>query len=243
MTMKYFWRFSAGAFCAAGLIILISCGEEKTAETEVSGEVKNADEADMFRGEKFHPLRAYTIIYELNGLKSGTVTEHARNYGNEQAQITDTTMTVSGITIRENKRVIIRGRDITTIDFDKKTVAQMTNPLFDSIATHLKGKDAAELGRELMIAMGHEPTGVTETVAGENCEVWKNAQLGQEICVTSDALTLRNSVAMMGMNFSQTAKEVRRGDPGPDEAYTVPEGFTQTQTPDLGQIMGKTKAQ
>ncbi|MGE0668135.1 MAG: hypothetical protein AB7O49_16385 [Sphingomonadales bacterium] len=188
---------------------------------------------------KLHPVAAYTIEYDVGGSKPGNIVEYSRNHGNQQSRVTDTSMTMAGRTFRENTRVITEGAKITTIDFQAKTVTRGANPFYETLIARMKGKDAAEFGREMLRAMGHVETDATETILGETCRVWKNAQLGAEMCVTSDALTLRNDMAMGGIKVTMRARALKRGDGGPDSAYTVPAGLTETQAPDLSKILGK----
>jgi hypothetical protein len=188
---------------------------------------------------ELHPLEAYTVEYEVGGSKPGTIVEHSRNHGNQQARITDTTMTMAGMRIREHTRVIIDGASVTTVDLEKKTVTRTTNPLYESMTARMKDKDGMELAHEMMRATGFAPSGATETILGESCEVWRHAQIGQEVCFTADGLTLRSDLKMGPVSVSMRATKVQRGDGGDDSLYQVPEGMKEVQAPDLGQLMGR----
>jgi hypothetical protein len=186
--------------------------------------------------EKFYPIEAFTIVSKLEGMRSGTKTVHTKNWGRTRVEIEETTLSMMGVTRTEKKRVIIDGKNITTIDEVAKTVTTTVNPMYDSVAASVKGKDGAELGRSFMSSMGHKPTGANASYAGETCEVWSNAQLSQELCVTSDGLVVHISTNLMGMAMSETATEVRRGDGGPDAVYAVP-AYPTSQAPNLGDLM------
>lgn len=188
---------------------------------------------------QLHPLEAYTIEYEMGGSKPGTVVEHSRRHGNQQSRVTDTTMTVAGIRVREHTRVIIDGASVTTVDLEKKTVTRTTNPLYESMTARMKDKDGMELAHEMMRSMGFAPSGATETIVGESCEVWRHAQIGQEVCFTSDGLTLRSDVKMGPVSVSMRATKVLRGNGGDDALYQVPAGMKEVQAPDLGQLLNK----
>lgn len=186
-----------------------------------------------------HPVESHTIVYLLSGSTTGTVTEMSRNHGGATVRITETTMQIMGMTQSEHTRVITRGAEIVTIDLEANTATRMQNPMYDAITGGMTADEAEEMGREMMRSMGHVETGESRTVAGESCNVWTNSGLGQELCITSDAIMLSVSTSMMGMSFTQTATEVRRGDGGPDEMYEIPAGITVTEGPDLGRMFGQ----
>jgi hypothetical protein len=189
---------------------------------------------------KFYPIEKFTIVSKLEGMRSGDKTVHARNWGNTRVEVEKTAMTMMGITQSEDKRVIIDGRDITTVDEKGKTVTTTVNPMYDNVAKSVEGKDGVELGRELMKSLGHVATGATGNYAGEACDVWSNASLGQELCVTSDGLVVYMKMNMMGMAMTETATEIRRGDGGPDSAFAVP-AYPKSQVPNLGELMKRGK--
>jgi hypothetical protein len=186
--------------------------------------------------EKFYAIEAFTIVSKLEGMRSGTKTVHTKNWGRTRVEIEDATMNMMGVTRAEKKRVIMDGRNIATIDEAAKTVTTTVNPTYDRIATSVKGKDGAELGRAFMSSLGHTPTGAKGSYGGEACDVWSNAQLGQELCVTSDGLVVFIRMNLMGVSMTETATEVRRGDGGPDSAYAMP-NYPTSQMPNLGDLM------
>jgi hypothetical protein len=236
------------AFAAGTIVMTAGCEEESG---DVSSPAENAatqepgvatapaaqDGGDA--GDRFHPLKAYTVTYTVSGTKSGTVTEYSRDYGRERVTVENSKLSMAGMNIAEDKRVLIRGPEIVTIDNRAKTVSRTTNPLYEPIAESLKGKDIEEVGRAFYSAMGHKPTGERKSIAGEDCEVWKNAQLNQELCITSDSLMLHMDTRMGGMSMVQTTTNIRRHDSGPDEVYQIPDGLTEVKIPDLGQLLGK----
>lgn len=186
---------------------------------------------------RLHPLKAYTVEYKQEGMQVGTVIEHSRNYGNQRSETTDATTNMMGMSIRHHQRVITEGNKITTLDLTKGTATQTTNPLYDSIAASMQGKDPVEAGKAMLTAMGGAPTGTSQTIAGETCQDWKLAQLGQDICVTSDGLTLLVRSNMAGISMTRTAVKVTRGDGGPDAAFELPKGVKATQAPNIQQLM------
>lgn len=186
--------------------------------------------------QRWHPLENYTVEYAMSGSQSGTAIWRSRNWGREQVQENDYVMKMAGMSIPTKNRTINKGREIITIDLIQNTATQTENPMFDSIAAKMKDKDPVEFGKEMMRAFGHQQTDEKKSVAGESCVIWRNTQLGQEVCMTEDGLTLWSSTNMMGMAMTQIATRVDREDSGPDSAYQVPAGMTATQAPNMDDI-------
>jgi len=185
---------------------------------------------------RFYPIESFTIVSALEGMNRGTRTMHVTDWGRKHVTIEETTLSIMGVTQTAKRRVIVDGRDVTTIDEQAKTVSRTVNPLYDGLARGVEGKDPQELGRSFMTALGHEPTDRRGEFAGEDCGFWTNPQLGQELCVTDDGIVVRTVTKMMGMNLSETATAVRRDDPGPAAAYDVPD-YPVSATPNLRDLL------
>jgi len=194
----------------------------------------SSDAADV----RFYPIKSFTLVSTLEGMNKGSKTMHVTDWGRKYVTIEKTTMSMMGITRTENKRVIVEGRDITTIDEDAKTITKAVNPMYDNIAKNVEGKGGVELGRSLMVALGHKPTGERGSFAGESCEYWSNPQFGQKLCATDDGIVLSIVTNMMGMNMSEVATEVRRGDAGPDSAYDLPD-YPVSQAPNIQDLLNR----
>ncbi len=221
------------------VVAVAACSEKEPQQegsSEPAGEVDIVTSNDNSKPEKkssgnpkLHPVKEFTIVYELSGMENGTITHHSKNWGFNQVQIKDATMNFMGMNQVTKQRSVTNGPEIITIDLATNQATRFQNPMYESIADAFEGKDPMEVGEEFMTSMGGVKTGETKEIAGEKCEVWSVAQMGSTSCVTKDGLTLSMTADMMGMKMEQVATEVRRKDSGPKEVYEVPEDITVTE--------------
>jgi hypothetical protein len=186
----------------------------------------------------FYPIESFSLDLTLEGATSGTKSRHVMDFGQTYVEIEQTTLSMMGITQSTNKRTIVQGAEVTTIDESARTITKLTNPMYENIANNVRGRDGVEIGRAFMTAMGHMPTGENRTYAGESCEMWTNAQFGQTLCATPDGIVLFITTSFMGTTMTETATSLRRGDPGPAEAYAVPDYPVQTM-PNLQELLNR----
>ncbi len=218
---------------------------ETTASVEAPAAPAPAAEAPAAAssgGERFYGRERFTIVYAHTGQQTGMSIEHVRDWGRRRAEITDTTLSVLGVTQRTNTRAVFEGPQVATIDLGAQAVTTMTNPLYDQIVAAMRGRDGVEAGREIMTRMGGRATGERGSFAGQDCEYWEVAQLGSRSCVAPWGATLHLRSSFGGIVIERTATEVRMGDGGPDEAFEY-DASRATQAPNLQDIMGKIKGQ
>lgn len=191
---------------------------------------------------KLHPIEKYTISYEFEGMQSGTSTQYNRNWGHLRAEIQDTTTSMRGVTIANKQRMIVKDAEIIMIDLKTNTATKTRNPMYDRLIASLGERELTgeELGEEMLRAMGGSPTGESGSFAGESCNWWQVAQVGQKLCITNDALTLRMEMNLGGMRMIQTATSVKRDDGGPDDAFDYASIPVQDAPamPDLSEMLG-----
>lgn len=186
---------------------------------------------------RFFGHEAFTIVSELSGSQTGTVTTHVRDWGRLRVEIRDAEMAVMGFTQPDRQRVIYDGAQIISIDQTTGAATITDNPIYDSLVQAMDGEDGVSFGRRAMVAMGGQPTGASDNIAGQSCEYWSVARMaGQTVCVTEEGLTLATSTAMGPISVTQTATEVRLGDGGPDDAFDYDPDAVSTM-PNLQDIM------
>jgi hypothetical protein len=179
---------------------------------------------------KLHPVKSYTIVYTLEGMQAGTVTQHSRDYGNLTAEISQVETRVAGKVFPDHKQVIADGEWLTTVDLTNKTATRVPRPKLEDLSPKLKGRDPLEVAREMFQAMGAKPTGKKLQYAAESCEVWTQTQgFAITFCITSDGLSLYSQTSVGGMTATRTATTLKRGDGGPDSAYKVPAGISVSE--------------
>ena len=187
--------------------------------------------------KRFYGIESFTIVHKHEGMQTGTVTEHVRDWGNERVEIRKLEMKVGPITQQENKRVITKGESITTIDLETNTAKRAKNSMYAAMTSQVQGDNAIDFGKKMLMAMGGKETGETASYGGESCKVWEMAQMMQKSCITADGLTVFTENTMA--NLKDTAIEVRKGDPGPKEAYEVPADLSVTEMGDPFEMLKK----
>ena len=189
--------------------------------------------------QKFHPLKSYSVTYELTGNTKGTKQIAAQDYGKKQCWIEVSEMNVMGNATKRNEKGITMIEDgdqwIITIDLDKNTGTKMKNPMYRGIAAGMKGKDPKEYTEAMMKQMGGKVKG-EKTVNGEKCTEW-TMMGGAFACITEDQIMVESGANMAGITMSEVATEVKRNDPGPKGICDL--GNATIKEIDLGQMMGK----
>ncbi len=186
---------------------------------------------------RLHPVKAYTIVYRLEGRMTGTETEHSDAYGFRRAVLSRTEIRAGRTVVKTNTRSYTIGDTTVTIDFTAGTASRIRNPLYDQVARRMATQRAEDFGLNMIRAMGYKPTGVRKTIAGESCSVWKGPT--GETCFTSDALSLEVRQTLSGISITRTAVLVRRGDPGPASVYQPDARYPIT---DVGDVAARLRA-
>jgi hypothetical protein len=170
---------------------------------------------------RFSPVESFTVVYNATGLQSGTITQHSRKFGLEQSQINDVTF-ANGM--RNRMQLITLGDKIITYDPAANRAGATPNPAFRRLTAAAAGKEGNDLSKALLQAVNFVPTGRMQNIAGETCMVWENKQFSLNQCATQDGIVLETRQTIQGATMIKTATAVRRGDPGPETAYSVPAG-------------------
>jgi hypothetical protein len=202
--------------------------------------VSAAEGAPAGGEERFYGQEQFTIVYAHTGQQIGMSTEHVREWGRRRAEITDTRMSFAGVSQRTNTRAVFEGSRIATTNLDTQAVTTSTNPFYEPIVAGLRGRDAVEVGRTMMTAMGGRSTGERSTFGGLECEHYEIPRLGARQCVTSWGATLHLRTSLAGITMEKTATQVRMGDGGPDASF-VYDASKATQVPNIQDIMNKMK--
>jgi len=196
-----------------------------------------ADASDL--SVRLHPVKMFSVDYNVKGMETGTTREHWRNWGQKRVEIKQTSTRIGGISQDLNERIITDGPTITTVDVATRSATRMENPMYASLVRNLRGSDPAQFGKKMLTAMGGQPTGESREYAGEGCQMWRLPNIGTEQCVTSDGITVFVKTDMMGVGIEKTATDVRRGDGGPDAAFELGPDISVSELPSLLNLMSR----
>jgi hypothetical protein len=184
---------------------------------------------------KFSPLEAYTVVYDVSGAQTGSYTQHSRKFGLEQSQINDLSL---GGNVRNRLQLMTLSDRIVSYDPLTRRAGSTANPGYARLTTAAAGKSDADLPKVLLQTLSFAPTGRMQNLAGETCMMWESRTLQQSRCVTVDGITLQTRLTLPGAAIVHTARSVRRGDGGPEEAYRVPNGVAVQEVPTMKDLPG-----
>ena len=189
--------------------------------------------------QKMHPLKNYSVTYELSGNTEGTKSQYSQDYGGTICWIEKSETSIMGNSQKRNVKIITYVKDgdqwIITIELDNNTGTKMKNPMYKAIAGGMKGKTPKEFSEGVMKQMGGKVVG-EKTVNGEKCKEW-TLMGGASTCVTEDQIVVESKADMAGISISEVATKVNRNDPGPKGICSV--GDAKIEEIDLGQMMGQ----
>ena len=189
--------------------------------------------------QKMHPLKNYSVTYELSGNTTGTKQHASQGYGSKQCWIEKSEMNIMGNSVKKNERVITMVEDgdqwIITINLDDNTGTKMKNPMYRSVAAGMKGKDPKEYSEAIMKQMGGQEKSQKE-VNGEKCTEWSMIG-GAFTCITEDQIVVESGADMAGISITEVATEVKRNDPGPKGICEI--GDAKIKEIDMSQMMGQ----
>lgn len=169
--------------------------------------------------QKLHPLETYTVKYKIEGNAKGEKTQYSKDWGRTLCwkEVSEATMPGVG-TVKKNEQIVTTIKDgeqwIYTVNLGDNTGTKIKNPMFSEIYASMVGKDPKEFSEKFMTDMGGKIVG-EKVVNGEKCKLWEIGG-GAKACVTDDLITVESSVDMAGISVKETAIEVKRNSPEPD---------------------------
>ena len=182
---------------------------------------------------KLSPVDSYTVVYDVTGARTGSSIQYSRKFGLEQSQVSDFTAGK----VRDRLQLVTLRDKIVSYDPDTKRAGTTPNPSYDGLSVAAAGKDGGALVKALMQALTFSVTQTVQTVAGERCTLWRSDTLAQTRCVTDDGIVLETRT-MAGGTVVQRAREVRRGDAGPDSVYAAPAGVVVVPVKSMDELPG-----
>lgn len=172
-------------------------------------------------GERFYDRDSFTIEYQVSGDASGTIVEHARNWGKQRAEIQDTHAVFFGVATVQKSRKVIDGAQTYNFDDVNGTLVSGPTPFYQEFVDASRGATGVEIGKSILRAMGAVETGETGAFAGESCAFWETSRLATRACITDWGGTLYSAARIGQLTLERTAIAVRIGDGGPDAAFST----------------------
>ncbi len=188
-----------------------------------------------------HPVEAYCTEYRLDGPQSGTVTECSRGHGAQRVEFQKLASRQGTDMPPLHHKVIYDGGTVTAVDLLGRRALRVRDPIHAELAALVSGRNGTEIAEDFGRALGGEPTGERQQVAGHDCAVWETRQgsVDARWCISADGILLSFRMP----HVKKTALRVEIGEGGPDTHYAVPSDVLVVESGDpsavdvlLGQV-------
>jgi len=182
--------------------------------------------------EKKLPFKEATIDYAITGSSKGTKTIYVKDYGKTVAEYRNTSMTVFGMTKKENTIDITTPEWEYTIDLEGHTGTKMVNPekyMIEEFQKLSKSdqqkviKNSEELGMNTVHGMEGEITKNDTKILGYRCD--KVSMMGVTVyTISGTPVLLKLESNMMGMKINETATRIKKGSVSSSK-FKIPSGI------------------
>lgn len=176
-----------------------------------------------------YKIRSGVVEYKLSGMQTGTETLYFERWGIREAKYTQTEIKAGNLTVKQNRLTLLDGEWTYNVDLDTKTGTKIPTPFMKELTAAAKreGKDATEIGEEMLTRMGGRKVG-TATVLGKTCDVWEIKNLNAKSWIWQ-GVTLKTEVNMMGQMMTSEAVRVQDGVSISEEKLMLPKGVKITE--------------
>lgn len=213
------------------MLFLISCGDSgKDGDSDADGR-----RSPLVKDRKYG-IKSAIIEYDVSGSQEGSRKLYFDNWGERQAEYSNTTITVGQFSKTANLINITDGDWQYTINMDSKSGTKSQSQLKE-LKTELEGQQYFnELGEQVIIKMGGYKTG-TEEYLGKECDVYEFRNIGMKAWYWKWIL-LKSETRSGPVNIMVTARKIEEDVRVPEDRFRVPENIV-LNTVDLGDIEGQ----
>lgn len=186
--------------------------------------------------DRKYGLKSAIIEYDVSGSQEGSRRLFFDNWGERQAEYSNTTITVGQFSKTANLLNITDGDWQYTINLDTKTGTKSQSQLKE-LKRDLEGQQYFnELGEQFIIKMGGQNLG-TEEFMGKECAVYEFRNIGMKAWYWKWIL-LKSETRSGPINIVVTARKIDEDVRIPKDKFRVPEDIT-LNTVDLDNIEGQ----
>lgn len=215
----------------AFLLLLASCGEsdsDNNSGTDGKG-------APAVKDRKYG-IKSAIIEYDISGSQEGSRKLYFDNWGERQAEYSNTTITVGQFSKTANLINISDGDWQYMINLDSRSGTKSRSQLKE-LKDELEGQQYFnELGEQAIIKMGGQKLG-TEEYMNRECEVYEFRNIGMKAWYWNWVL-LKSETRSGPINIMVTARKIEEEVRVPEDKFRVPEDIT-LNTVDLEDIEGQ----
>jgi hypothetical protein len=182
--------------------------------------------------EKKLPFKEATIDYTISGNSNGTKTIYVKDYGRTVAEYRNTSMTIFGMTQKENTLDVTTPEWEYSINLTEHTGTKMVNPekyLIEEFQKLSKSdqkkiiKNTEEIGMNTVDGMEGEITKNDIKILGYMCD--KTSMMGVTVyTISGTPVPLKLESDMMGMKMNETATSIKKGSVSSSK-FDIPSGI------------------
>lgn len=213
------------------LLIFVSCGESGNDEqTGVDGSRSPAVK------DRKYGIKSAIVEYDVTGSQEGSRKLYFDNWGERQAEYSNTTITVGQFSKTANLINISDGDWQYTINLDSRSGTKSQSQLKE-LKEQLEGQQYFnELGEQVILKMGGRKIGEEEFM-GKTCAVYDFSNIGMKAWYWNWIL-LKSETRSGPVNINVTARKIEEDVRIPEDRFRVPEDIT-LNTVDLDDIEGQ----
>jgi len=177
------------------------------------------------------PFKEATIQYELTGSDKGTEILYVKEYGQRQARVQTSTMTMMGTTHQTNTIQITDPDWVYQYDLVADRGTKTTNPLkiykeeYGKLTAEQKKnfeRNSKELGVDMIGQFGAQVKQKGAKILGYDCDVTTVSGTSTFYILSGSNIALRTEVSVMGMNNISAATKVDTAASVPDSVFAPP---------------------
>lgn len=211
-------------------LIVVSCGDSGRDDSSTDG-IKSP-----LVKERKYGLKSAIIEYDISGSQEGSRRLFFDNWGERQAEYSNTTITVGQFSKTANLLSIYDRDWQYVINLDSKTGTKSKSPLKELREELADQQYFNELGEQAILKMGGLKIG-TEEYMGKECTVYDFRNIGMRAWYWKWIL-LKSETRSGPVNIVVTARKIEEDVRIPEERFRVPNDIT-LNTVDLDDIEGQ----
>ncbi len=212
------------------LFLIVSCSESRKDDLDANG-IK----LPLVKERKYG-LKSAIIEYDISGSQEGSRRLFFDNWGERQAEFSNTTITVGQFSKTANLLSIYDRDWQYVINLDSRTGTKSKSPIKELREELANQQYFNELGEQAILKMGGLKIG-TEEYMGKECMVYDFRNIGMRAWYWKWIL-LKSETRSGPVNIVVTARKIEEDVRIPEERFRIPDDIT-LNTVDLDDIEGQ----
>ncbi len=205
---------------------LIRCGGKEENSQLSTKEIKQKKKVTL-TGKKIFGIKSGIIYYEVSGSQTGEKKLYFADWGQKQAEFSNTTIRVGKYKKHSNLLKISNGDLQYIIDLAKNTGTKRKNPLLEKLEEFGEQVNYNDFGEQIILINGGIDIG-SEKVAGRKCRIYDFPNRKSKSWVWN-WITLKTETHSGGVDIVTVAKDVTENAGVADSIFSPPKGAMITE--------------